>query len=200
MAEETNQAQQGAEEQQAQNTPQDQSQTGSAPAFDYDKLAHILAGRQAANEESVLKGYFKQQGITGEEAAQAIAAFKAEKAKNTPDPTALQAQISAAQAQALQTGMENKALLLAGELGVELKTMPYVLKMADLSGAVVDGKIDDERLKDALNQVLTDLPQLKINAAGGNQGAGFRVGADTGSSGAVSDEDQLMKIFGVKRN
>lgn len=73
-----------------QQTEAQQAQTGSAPAFDYDKLAGILAGRQAANEESVLKGYFKQQGITGEEAAQAIAAFKAEKAKNTPDLASLQ--------------------------------------------------------------------------------------------------------------
>ena len=52
---------------------QQQPNGGGAPAFDYEKLANILAGRTAATEDSVLKGYFKQQGITGEEAAQAIA-------------------------------------------------------------------------------------------------------------------------------
>ena len=188
-------------QQQAAQQTQQQPQTGSAPAFDYDKLANILAGRQAANEESVLKGYFKQQGITGEEAAQAIAAFKAEKAKNTPDPTALQSQIASANAAALQAQMENKALLMAGELGVELKTMPYVLKMADLTQAVVDGKVDDEKLKASITKVLEDIPQLKatVTAGGdGKQNPGFRVGADTGSTGAVTDEDQLKKIFGVK--
>ncbi|HBI64261.1 MAG TPA: hypothetical protein DDX51_03990 [Clostridiales bacterium] len=116
-----------------QTAPQAQQQNQSAPAFDYDKLAGILDNRQRANEESVLKGYFKQQGITGEEAAQAIAAFKAEKAKNTPDPTALQGQIASANAAALQAKMENRALLMASELGVDLKTMPYVLRMADLT-------------------------------------------------------------------
>ena len=77
------------ENQNNQNQQQEGGQNAQqAAAFDYDKLAGILAGRQAANEESVLKGYFKSQGITGEEAAQAIAAFKEQKAKNTPDPAA----------------------------------------------------------------------------------------------------------------
>jgi len=200
MADETNNQTQQNEGQQQAAAQQTQSQTGSAPVFDYDKLAGILEGRQKANEDSVLKGYFKQQGITGEEAAQAIAAFKAQKAANTPDPAALQTQVSAAQAQALRAGMENKALLMAAELGVELRTMPYVMKMADLTGVVAEGKVDEEKLKEAIGKVLEDIPQLKTAAASGDaqQGGGIRVGADTGSSGAVSDEEQLKKIFGVK--
>lgn len=184
--------------QQSQQQNPQQPQAGSAPAFDYDKLAHILAGRQAANEESVLKGYFKQQGITGEEAAQAIAAFKQQKAASTPDPVALQSQISAANAAAVQAQMENRALLMAGELGVDLKTMPYVMKMADLSGAVVDGKVDDEKLKESINKVLEDIPQLKVKAEA-QQGGGIRVGADTSSTGTGTDEDQLMAAFGIRK-
>ena len=35
--------------------------TQQTPQFDYDKLASLIAGKQSVTEESVLKGYFKQQ-------------------------------------------------------------------------------------------------------------------------------------------
>ena len=179
---------------------QPQGTQTSAPAFDYEKLASILEGRQKANEESVLKGYFKDQGITGDEAAQAIANFKAQKAANTPDPEALKQQATQAQAQALRLDMENKALLMAAELGVDLKTMPYVIKMADLKGAVEDGKVNDEKLKEAIGKVLEDIPQLKaaVTSEDGKTGAGIRVGADTGSTTSGTGQDKLRAAFGLK--
>ena len=36
------------------------------PQFDYDKLVSLIAGKQTVTEESVLKGYFKQQGLSKE--------------------------------------------------------------------------------------------------------------------------------------
>ena len=52
----------------------------SVPAFDYDKLANLIAGKQSVTEESVLKGYFKQQGLSKEQMEQAITAFKQQQA------------------------------------------------------------------------------------------------------------------------
>lgn len=194
MAEENNQNQ-TQNEQPAANTQQ-----GGAPAIDYEKLASILAGRTAATEESVLKGYFKQQGITGEEAQQAIAAFKQQRAEKSPDAAALKQQAEKAAADAIRATMENKALLMAAELGVELKTMPYVLKMADLSGAVADGAIDDEKLKAAISQVLEDIPQLKAATKAQEQAnTGFRVGANAGGTGEVAYSDKLRDAFGLPK-
>lgn len=200
MAEETNtQTQQNEGGQQAaQNTQQSQQQAGGTPpAIDYDKLAAAVSGRAAAAEEAALKNYLKQQGLTQEEAAQAMATFKEEKARKTPDPAALQAQIAQANAAALNAQMENRAMVLAGELGLDIKTVPYVMKLADLSGAVVDGKVSDDKLKEAINKVLEDLPQLKAktDAAGG----GFRVGAGTGSTGEGADDDALWAAFGTPK-
>ena len=65
--------------------------------FDYEKLASIVSRKQSAAEETVLKGYFKQQGLSADEMAQAIKQFKDQKAKNTPDPAALKSQLTAAQ-------------------------------------------------------------------------------------------------------
>lgn len=137
------------------------TQKGQTVEIDYNKIADMLAGKQKVNEDNVLKGYFKTQGLSKEEADQAINAFKQQKAAKQPDVAKLQSDVQAAQNIALNAQIENKAMLLHGELGVDLKTIPYIMKLADFSAVTVDGKIDDEKLKEAMNKVLEDVPQLK---------------------------------------
>lgn len=144
------------------------------PQFDYDKLASLIAGKQTVTEESVLKGYFKQQGLSKEQMDQAIASFKQQQAANTPDVAGLQNQITetqnqltAAQAAAQQAQVEAAATMTAASLGIDAKTIPYVLKLADLTKVVgQDGKINEETIKTALNAVLEAVPALKPQADG----------------------------------
>ena len=90
-----------------------QSGAGTGPQFDYEKLASLIAGKTSVTEDTVLKSYFKQQGLSQEEMAQAIQAFKAQKAASQPDVGALQSQAAQAQAQARQIQSENAAILAA---------------------------------------------------------------------------------------
>ena len=106
---------------------------GSGPQFDYEKLANLIAGKTSVTEDTVLKSYFKQQGLSQEEMTQAIQAFKAQKAASQPDVGAIQAQAAQAQAAARQAQVENAAILAAVGLGVDAKTIPYLIKMSDLS-------------------------------------------------------------------
>ena len=79
---------------QAQQTtnPQNQgAQQTAPPAIDYGKIQQMLDGTLAAKEDTALKAYFRQQGLSQEEVEQAIAAFKQQKAANTPDVGAMQA-------------------------------------------------------------------------------------------------------------
>lgn len=169
-----------------------------APEFDYEKLAALISGKQTVTEDTVLKSYFKQQGLSAEEMTQAINAFKQQKAEKTPDVSGLQNQVAEAQKAAIRAQIENKALLMAGEIGVDLKTMPYVIRMADMKDVVADGKISDEKLKASLGKVLEDIPQLKARTED-NQGSGFRIGADTGSTPAGSSANsKLRAAFGLK--
>ncbi len=172
--------------------------SGAPPAIDYAKIQQMLDGTLAAKEDTALKAYFKQQGLSQQEAEQAMAAFRAEKAKNQPDVSALQAQISQAEAAALQARVESAATMAAVGLGIDAKTIPYVLKLADLSGAAgQDGKINEEAVKNALNKVLEDVPALKPQAAGTT---GFvQIGAAGNGSGqpAGSQDDALKKAFGL---
>lgn len=172
--------------------PQPQSQ---APQFDYDKLANLIAGKQTVTEESVLKGYFKQQGLSKEQMDQAIAAFKEQQKANTPDVNAMQEQLAQAQAAAQQAQLQNAATMAAVSLGIDAKTIPYVLKMADLSQAAdKDGKINEETLKSALNKVLEDVPALKPQV---QQTPGFRLGAPGQQQPTTATEDALKQAFGL---
>ena len=178
------QNQQGTGDGSGQTTQQNQnSQQASTPAIDYGKIQQMLDGTLAAKEDTALKAYFKQQGLSQQEVEQAIAAFKQQKAANTPDVGAMQIQLTQAQEAAKQAQIQNVAILAAVSLGIDAKTIPYILKMADLSQAVgQDGKVNEENLKAALNKVLEDVPGLKPQAAGTT---GFvQVGAASGNAGA----------------
>lgn len=152
--------------------------TDPAPAaIDYDKIQKMLDGTLAAKEDTALKSYFKQQGLSAEEAEQAIKDFKARKAQSQPDIAGMQRDLAEARQSALTSRIQLEAYGMAAELGVEIAKMPYILKLADLSKAADEkGKIDKEALKEAVSAVLESLPELKKQE--GTQ-TGFRpVGAD----------------------
>ena len=194
------QNQQGAGDGGTQTAQQNQNtQQASAPAIDYGKIQQMLDGTLAAKEDTALKAYFKQQGLSQQEVEQAIAAFKQQKAANTPDVGAMQIQLTQAQEAAKQAQIQNAAILVAVSMGIDAKTIPYILKMADLSQAVgQDGKVNEENLKAALNKVLEDVPALKPQASGTT---GFiQVGAASSGTGQQANQaDQLSSIFGNKK-
>ena len=107
----------------------------------------------------------------------------------------MKGQIAEANARAIQAETKMQAMALAGELGVSPSKMPYLLKMADLSNVVKDNAINEEALKESLNNVLKDLPELKTKTEA--QVNGFKVGADGGQK-ANTNNEELARIFGVK--
>lgn len=179
--------------QQQQQTGQQNQQT---VGVDYDKIQQMLETATAKKENAVLKSYFQQQGMTEDEAKQAMETFKANKQQNQPDVSAIQTQLQQAQALASQAEIEKQATLEAIGLGIDVKTLPYVLKMADLSSVKgEDGKLNQEALKNALNKVLEDVPALKPV----NQGnTGFQIGGSGGNNNNnQTSDDALKKAFGL---
>lgn len=182
-------------QQQSQTTQQQNQQPGQGVQIDYAKIQQMLDGTLAAKEDTALKAYFKQQGLSQQEAEQAMAAFKEQKAANQPDVAALQSKLSQAQAAAQQAQLEAAATMAAVQLGIDAKTVPFVLKLADFGKAVgQDGKISDKELTDALNKVLEAVPAFKPQASGHT---GFiRVGA-AGSSGQGSAGNEPLTLKGA---
>lgn len=172
-----------------QNEPQPTPQGNPAPAFDYDKLASLINGKQSVAEDTVLKSYFKEQGLSADEMKQAIGAFKEQKAKNTPDIAKMQAAIDTANSAKTTAEINQSAVFEAIKQGVDVASIPYVLKMADFSAVITDGKINTEKLTEAVKKVLDDVPALKKtadNSAGvqkiGGDGNGTSDGTKQNSS------------------
>ena len=155
-----------------QGTPQE-----NAPAFDYDKLASLITGKQSVTEDTVLKSYFKEQGLSADEMKEAIGAFKKQKAKNTPDFAKMQSDIDTANSAKTTAEINQSATLEAIKQGVDVTSVPYVLKMADFSAVITDGKINAEKLTEAVKKVLDDIPALKGKSAENGMGV-QKIGGD----------------------
>jgi negative regulator of genetic competence, sporulation and motility len=180
-----------------QTQPQQTEPNTTSPTFDYDKLANLIAGKQTVTEDTVLKSYFKQQGLSADEMTQAINAFKETKAKNTPDVSALQNNLTAEKNARLQAEINQSATLEAIKQGVDVNSIQYVLKMADFKDCVTeDGKINAEKLTNAIKTVLDDIPALKGTQQDNNGGI-QKIGGDGGSQ-TETTEDTLRSIFGIK--
>lgn len=171
------------------NETQPTPQGNPAPAFDYDKLASLINGKQSVTEDTVLKSYFKEQGLSADEMKQAIGAFKEQKAKNTPDIAKMQSDLENSNKAKLIAEVNQSATLEAVKQGVDIASIPYVLKMADFSAVTADGKINTEKLTEAVKKVLDDVPALKKtadNSAGvqkiGGDGNGTSDGTKPNSS------------------
>lgn len=179
-----------------QNEPQPTPQGNPAPAFDYDKLASLINGKQSVAEDTVLKSYFKEQGLSADEMKQAIGAFKEQKAKNTPDIAKMQSEVESANNAKLTAEVNQSATLEAVKQGVDVASIPYVLKMADFSAVTADGKINTEKLTEAVKKVLDDIPAFKAKASE-NAGGVKKIGGD-GNGNKNLTEDALRGIFGIK--
>ncbi len=149
--------------------------------IDYNKIQEMIDGRNAKTEDSVLKSYFQKQGLSAEEMESAINAFKTQKANQAnaqnKELSDTQASLQKMQLENQRLKIEKRAYDFVDDLNVDNKTMPYILKMADLSNCTdKDGKVLDDTLKTALEKVITDVPGLKKQVQGT---VGITVGADT---------------------
>lgn len=169
----------------------------NAPAFDYEKLASIINGKQSVTEETVLKSYFKQQGLSPEEMEQAINSFKEQKAKNTPDVAKMQSDLTSANTARMNAVIEKSAVLEAVRQGVDVKQVDYVLKLADFSKVTGDnGEVNAEKLTEAIKKVLDDVPAFK--SAQQNDGNGFQqIGGQGDNSSNKNEDDLIKKAFGL---
>lgn len=105
-----------------------------------------------------------------------------------------QADIGKYQQAAINAQIQSKATVAALQSGIDVNTLPYVLKLADFSGvADKNGSISEDKLKAAIDKVLTDIPALKK----AESTAGFKIGADSNNTNSQTQNDLLKKAFGL---
>ena len=159
---------------------------GSEPkTYTQEELDRIVNERTGRATKSALTSFFKQKGLTEDEANNAMATYLENKKKNTPDVSALQNDLTAEKSARLQAEINQAATLEAIKQGVETKSIPYLLKMADFKDCTDEkGSIKAENLTNAIKTVLDDIPALKVKqeSTGGVQ----KIGGDGVQSSAGS--------------
>jgi hypothetical protein len=178
--------------------------TATPPAsvtFTADQLTEIdriTTERTTRASQAALKSYFQQQGMTEEQAATAITAYKTEQSKKmTPEA---QAAIEAANTKASEALSQANTILIkadatvqAAALQIRADRLETVMSMADFKAVkVTDGKVDAAAVKTALEAVLTRFPEWKADP---NKTPGFKVGAGDNTTG--TDDAALRKAMGL---
>ena len=153
---------------------------GQGAGFDYEKLAQIIAGKQTATEDSVIRGYFKQQGLSKEEMDSAIKAFKAEKAKNDPEKKLAELQAKLDQ--------HDREKVLAKQ-NVRSEDYDYVMFKAS------QNVNDSTTFEKAVEAFLKDNPRFKNSGGAG----GYRVDLGGGNTGKGKAENTNSTINDIIR-
>lgn len=189
-----------AEENNQPTTQQIGQQTQTSSQQDYTALFEKLDAILDKRADGLARSALKDNGIADEDAREIAAAYRQQKASAAQQQSQAYAQLQQEnqqlRAQMLQSQLSAEAMAQAGSLNVAPETVPYLIKLADLSGAVDEqGGINKEAVTQALNQVLADLPALKRQAS---QSQGFvQVGGDGGSRHGSDQDDRARAWFGL---
>ncbi|MEG2503263.1 MAG: hypothetical protein RSB44_01100 [Carnobacterium sp.] len=170
-------------------------------SIDYGKIEEIVNNRSNSASDAALKGYLKEQGLSGEELSSAVKSFKESQIKKTTEE---QEKIQ----NALKENKELKEKILNAQIDESLKTkaleqgvasgkMPFLLRLVERKGLLKeDGSINDEKAKESIDELLKSFPELK----GSSASSGFtKVGGNKDSGGSNEDEEmqQWLKDAGL---
>lgn len=178
-------------------------QNGSS--IDYEQLADVISRRTSGTEDKVLQGYFKQQGLSSDQAAEAIRQYK-ESQKQKRDDEAnrvrnMEQENARLKLQIQNADIDKEITTLATKEGVSAEKLPFLLKMVERDGIIgQDGKLQSDKAKEALEAVLKAFPEFKGSSSGsGTQPlVGGNGGGGNGSDSAT--DAALDAIFGIKRS
>lgn len=176
--------------------------TQTTPAIDYERIEQIVMKRSESTADSVLKGYLKQQGLTGDELEQAVKDYKNHKAQAKKDAETehenMKLENQKLKEQILNSNIDSKLTSLATNEGVKADKIPFLLKLVDRTGLANEkGEIDEAKVKSSIENVLKAFPDFKTKDQNSN---GFQ---QIGSNGSEDNnnpiDDKLDAIFGIKK-
>jgi hypothetical protein len=181
------------------NATTTEQQAGGTPDYStlFEKLDAILDKRS----DGIARSALKDNGIAEDEAKEIVTAYRQQKAgaaqHQSETLAALQQENAQLKAQILQSKLNAEAMTQAGSLNVAPETVPYLIRLADLSGAVDEnGTINKDAVAASLGQVLEDIPALKLQAS---QSKGFVLVGGDGTGQQTSDqENQMRRYFGLE--
>ncbi len=186
---------------------QQQTADSQQVEINMEEVARIGTERSVRAERAAITNYFRDQGLTEEEAKQAFEKFRtdreAQREAEKNDLTALQKRVEEyerKESEILRKANRRLVRVEAKEqaiaLGVRVDRSDYAVRLADLSKVEVDenGEVDESAVREALEQILNDFPELKV-ASSSEDGHGFKLGSP-GQKQQPGTSEQVAKIFG----
>lgn len=171
-------------------------------SIDYAKIEEIVNRRSSQTQDSVLKGYLKQQGLSGDELNQAIENFKTQKqqaaAQARQDQENMKLENQRLKAQILNSNIDSSLTSLAVTEGVSAEKIPFLLKLVERKELANEkGEIIEEKAKEELSKVLKAFPDFKGSI---QQNNGFQqIGGGGTNEQPNALDDKLDSIFGIKK-
>lgn len=169
-----------------------------------EEAERIATERSTRAESSALKSYFQQQGLTEEEAKQAVEKFKTDKAAKSEaekgDLTKMQQKAAEAEAKAAKVEadafndlIDARAEAIASSLGIDPAKLPYIRLDFSKVGKTDTGKPKADDIKAVLEGALKIMPELKKTAEPIQTG----VAPTNGGKPITNDEDAIRKAMGL---
>ena len=168
----------------------------------YDEIFKKLDSILEKRSDGIAKSALKDNGYEDAEMKDILTQYRASKQAKATEAdttiTTLQNENAQLKATIQQKDLNNEALTQARSLNVDDKTIPYLIKMADLSNCIDDkGVVSADNVKKALETVLNDVPSLKQADKGT---AGVQVGANTSTSTNASGNMFGFNFTGVRKH
>lgn len=173
---------------------------------DLDKIVNERSERAGS---AALSSYYQQNGMTPEEAKQAVEKFKTDKAAKAEadkgNLTAMQkkaeeadARAEKATADAFNDLVEAKTETIAVSLGIDPAKLPYIRLDFSKVGKDERGKPKAEDIKAVLTKALEVMPAIKSTTEQ-PPASGFKLGADGANNNkSAVDTERMRKIAGLK--
>ena len=168
--------------------------------IDYGKLEEIINKGINQKENSILKSYFSQQGLSEEEMKEAISNFKnsrkSEEEKNNKEYETLTNNYANLQKQFNQEKINNALNLALIKKGLTEEQIPFISKMVEVEGVLNDkSEINKEKLNENIENVFKAFPNL-INKK--EEKPLIQIGTSSDNSQYDESSDALLrKAFGL---
>lgn len=179
------------------------STSQSSPSIDYEKIAEIVSKRSSSTEESVLKGYFKQQGLDEKQMSEAINSYKqAQSQKQQEEANRINNLVKETETlkiTLLNKNIDEKATSVALSLGVDSTKIPFLLKLMERKDLANEkGEILEDKTKLSIETVLKAFPDFK--SASNGMGIGFQaIGANGQGSQTTELDAKIDAAFGITK-
>lgn len=189
--------------------PNNNAGTGTATEqaqFDYDKFEEIMTKVMSKREDSVAKSILKDNGIDGDDLKDFLATYKAQKEAKANSATQelenLRKENEAYKAREKENAINSAVNATAKTLGIDTERLSMM--RFDTSDAVdQDGKVDADKMKTALEALVTKAPWLKVDSTE-TQSSGFKPGnasqseKKTDGDGLDEETREAARLLGLK--